>query len=114
MYKAHWIHTFQAANMAEVQDIFQQYGRDYQARHKLPAHVLKAIKGIERCRTSELGYHMDTCEDCGHILYISYNSCRNRHCPKCQALSKERWIEKQKFDLLNVNYFHVVFTIPDT
>jgi hypothetical protein len=69
-------------------------------RHKIPVHVFKAMKGIERCRTSQLGYHKDTCEHCGHILQISYNSCRNRHCPKCQALSKERWIEKQKFDLL--------------
>jgi len=100
--------------MAEVQDIFKEYGGEYQAHHKLPGHVLKSMKGIERCRTSELGYHADVCEDCGNVLHFSSNSCRNRHCPKCQALSKERWIDNQKHSLLNVGYFHVVFTIPDT
>lgn len=100
--------------MAEVQDIFRLYGQSYQEQHKLPAHILKAMKAIERCRTAELGSHTDVCEDCGNVLRISYNSCRNRHCPKCQALSKERWIDSQKHSLLNVGYFHVVFTIPDT
>lgn len=63
------------------------------------------------CRTSELGGHVDECEDCGHTR-ISYNSCRDRHCPKCQTLKKERWLEDRKNDLLPVSYFHVVFTIP--
>ena len=75
-------------------------------------HILKAMSAIEHCRSSDLGGHMDVCGDCGYKR-ISYNSCRNRHCPKCQALSKERWIDGQKNNLLNVGYFHVVFTIPD-
>ena len=71
------------------------------------------MSAIEKCRTSHLGGHIDICESCGSTQ-ISYNSCRNRHCPKCQTLAKERWIDSQKSNLLNVGYFHVVFTIPDT
>jgi hypothetical protein len=64
-------------------------------------------------RTSALGGHIDECDQCGYIS-ISYNSCHNRHCPKCQTINKERWIAARKHDLLDVGYFHVVFTIPDT
>lgn len=99
--------------MPEVQDIFLEYGALYRQEHKLPLHILKAMSAIENCRTSALGGHMDICTECGSTE-ISYNSCRNRHCPICQALAKERWIHKQKSNLLNVRYFHVVFTIPDT
>ena len=73
----------------------------------------KAMSAIQKCRTSQLGGHKDVCDSCGNTQ-ISYNSCRNRHCPKCQTLAKERWIENQKSNLLNIGYFHVVFTIPDT
>jgi hypothetical protein len=69
------------------------------------------MHAIEICRTAELGGHVDQC-DCGHTR-ISYNSCRNRHCPKCQFLRKEKWIEARQRDLLPIPYFHVVFTIPD-
>lgn len=69
------------------------------------------MRAIEVCRTSALGGHKDKCDNCGH-LEISYNSCRNRHCPKCQTLRKERWIEARSEDLLPIQYFHVVFTIP--
>jgi hypothetical protein len=69
------------------------------------------MRAVETCRTAELGGHKEKCADCGHIE-ISYNSCRNRHCPKCQILRKERWIEDRGRDLLPVQYFHVVFTIP--
>ncbi len=99
--------------MVEIQDIFLQHGESYRKKHKLPVHILKAMAAIEKCRTSALGGHKIICEDCGSIQ-ISYNSCRNRHCPKCQALARERWVDKQKNNLLNVGYFHVVFTIPDT
>lgn len=99
--------------MPEVQDIFLMHGNEYRQKHKLPVHILKAMSAIERCRTADLGGHKDVCNECGHTR-ISYNSCRNRHCPKCQTLSKERWIDSQKNNLLNVGYFHVVFTIPDT
>lgn len=70
------------------------------------------MSAIESCRTSKLGGHLDTCDECGHIR-ISYNSCRNRHCPKCQTLAKEKWLDDRKDDLLPVGYFHVVFTIPE-
>lgn len=97
--------------MAEVQDIFRQYGKSYRRAHRPSLAQHKAMSAIERCRTGELGAHVDVCENCGNAQ-ISYNSCRNRHCPKCQMLSKERWIENRKSDLLNVGYFHVVFTLP--
>jgi predicted Zn-ribbon and HTH transcriptional regulator len=99
--------------MIELQDIFLQYGDIYRQNHKLPKNIYKAMSAIEKCRTSALGGHSDACDECGYTK-ISYNSCRNRHCPKCQTLSKERWIEARKEDLLNVKYFHAVFTIPDT
>lgn len=98
--------------MPEVQDIFLMHGNEYRQKHKLPAHILKAMSAIKRCRTADLGGHTDVCNECGYTR-ISYNSCRNCHCPKCQTLSKERSIDSQKNNLLNVGYFHVVFTIPD-
>ena len=99
--------------MPELQDVFREYGEDYRQNHRLPVPALRTMKAIESCRTSELGCHSLVCGDCGHVQ-VSYNSCRNRHCPKCQVLSKERWIAGQTRNLLNVGYFHVVFTIPDT
>lgn len=99
--------------MNEVQDIFRLYGEEYRKTHSLSVPLLKAMSAIEQCRTSQLGAHADVCEDCGHTR-ISYNSCRNRHCPKCQFLARERWFQNRNYDLLNVGYFHVVFTIPDT
>ena len=97
--------------MIEVQDIFRQHCEEYIRNHRLPPHILKTIINIEDCRTSALGGHVDCCEDCGETR-ISYNSCRNRHCPKCQTLAKEKWLESRKNDLLPVSYFHTVFTIP--
>jgi hypothetical protein len=70
------------------------------------------MRAIEICRTAELGGHVDACDHCG-LLRISYNSCRNRHCPKCQGLDKERWLEARKKDLLPTGYFHLVFTLPE-
>lgn len=97
--------------MFEVQDIFAMHGEQYRQNHRLSFVQGKVMTAIERCRTARLGAHIDTCENCGNVG-ISYNSCRNRHCPKCQTLSKERWIENRKHDLLNTGYFHVVFTVP--
>jgi hypothetical protein len=77
----------------------------------LPRNHLRAMRAIEVCRTATLGGHKEKCDHCGH-LEISYNSCRNRHCPKCQTLAKEKWIEARSDDLLPIQYFHVVFTIP--
>ena len=78
---------------------------------KIPIHHVKTLSAIQRCRTAELGGHIDQCDACGH-LKISYNSCRNRHCPKCQGLNKEMWIIQQEDMLLPVAYYHVVFTLP--
>lgn len=96
---------------AEVADIFCKHGHDYRVRNKMPLNHIRTMRAIERCRTAELGGHVDECDSCGRIR-ISYNSCRNRHCPKCQFLKKEKWLEQRKEDLLPVPYFHVVFTIP--
>jgi hypothetical protein len=94
----------------EVADIFHQYGEDYRRSHRMPLNHHRAMRAIEVCRTATLGGHRYK-YSCGHTD-ISYNSCRNRHCPKCQTLQKEKWIEARCEDLLPVQYFHVVFTIP--
>jgi predicted Zn-ribbon and HTH transcriptional regulator len=80
--------------MPEVQDILSQYMGSYLKEHSLSSHTLKTVNALTKCRTSALGGHATICEDCGH-MQMSYNSCRNRHCPKCQTLSKEQWIEKR-------------------
>jgi hypothetical protein len=99
------------AESIEVADIFCKHGHAYRVSRKMPLHHIRTMRAIERCRTAELGGHVDECDCCGHIR-ISYNSCRNRHCPKCQFLKKEKWLEDRKEDLLPIPYFHVVFTIP--
>ena len=96
----------------EVQDIFRQYGPVYQQTHALSREQLQALEAIQTCRTAALGGHVEVCDTCG-VLQISYNSCRNRHCPKCQALRQARWVAERTNDLLNVGYFHVVFTLPE-
>jgi hypothetical protein len=95
----------------ELADIFRQHGAAYRSAHPLPLNHLRVMRAVEVCRTAVLGGHKDRCDSCGHIE-ISYNSCRNRHCPKCQTLRKEKWIEARNDDLLPTQYFHVVFTIP--
>ena len=97
--------------MVEVQEIMKKYGKGYKAEHKLMPHIMKTMDAIEKCRTVALGYHEEVCDECGYTK-ISYNSCRNRHCPKCQSIAREKWVYKREQDLLNVKYFHVVFTIP--
>ena len=79
---------------------------------KFNAWQLRTLDAIKRCRTAALGSHVDGCTNCG-LLRISYNSCRNRHCPKCQGVQRERWIQARESELLPVPYFHVVFTLPD-
>jgi predicted Zn-ribbon and HTH transcriptional regulator len=95
----------------EVADIFREYGEQYRRSHSLPLPDLKVMHAIEVCRTAYLGGHLERCDLCG-FERIAYNSCRNRHCPKCQALAKAEWLEKRKAELLPVEYFHNVFTIP--
>lgn len=95
----------------EMQDIIKKYGKKYKTNHKLWPHVAKAMGAIENCRTEKLGCHEDVCDECGYTK-ISYNSCRNRHCPKCQSIARAKWIEEREAEVLNVKYFHVVMTIP--
>ena len=95
----------------EVGDIFALFGEKYKQEHKLPLQHRSVMFAIEHCRTSVLGGHVDECDHCGH-KQISYNSCRNRHCPKCQGLNRIKWIDKLSSNLLPVRYFHIVFTIP--
>jgi hypothetical protein len=96
----------------EVADIFRQHGYDFRLTHPLSPEQHRVMRAIERCRTAALGGHVDQCDTCGHQR-ISYNSCRNRHCPKCQSLAKARWLDARLAELLPVPYFHVVFTLPE-
>jgi predicted Zn-ribbon and HTH transcriptional regulator len=95
----------------EVADIFRLYGADYRRTHAVSYDQLKAVHHIEICRTAALGGHVGRCDQCG-FEQISYNSCRDRHCPKCQTLAKEQWLNDRKAELLPCGYFHLVFTLP--
>ena len=95
----------------ELADIFRAYGESYRRNHRLPVSHLKVIEAVERCRTAALGGHLQQCDSCG-FERPAYNSCRNRHCPKCQSLAKVKWLDKQKSELLPSGYFHLVFTLP--
>ena len=98
----------------EVADILRRYGDAYRAEHEgaLSSTQRRVTRAITACRTAALGGHLEACEACGHER-ISYNSCRNRHCPKCQSLARAQWIEDRKSELLDCPYFHVVFTLPE-
>ncbi len=97
----------------EIADIFRRHGAAWRAAHA--GHVsldqLKVMSAIETCRTAALGGHVETCEGCRHTR-VAYNSCRNRHCPKCQGAAAREWLAAREADLLPVGYFHVVFTVP--
>ena len=97
----------------EVADVFRDHGPAW--RQANAGHVsldqLKVMSAIERCRTAALGGHVARCEDCAYTT-ISYNSCRNRHCPKCQGAAAREWLAEREAELLPVPYFHVVFTLP--
>ena len=97
--------------MIEVAEIFRKFGGEYRKSHRFPMRMHKAMNAIENCRTAVLGGHIDECESCGHIK-VSYNSCRNRHCPKCQGHKRVEWIQRREADLLPCTYYHVVFTLP--
>ena len=98
-------------NTWEVADIFRLYGKDYQKKNLLSYKELKTMHHITACRTAQLGGHIEQCDNCD-FERISYNSCRDRHCPKCQSMVKEKWLNDRKADLLPCNYFHMVFTLP--
>jgi predicted Zn-ribbon and HTH transcriptional regulator len=95
----------------EVADIFRAYGQDYRQRHCVSSEQYKTMRHIEMCRTAELGGHIETCDRCG-FEQNAYNSCRDRHCPKCQTLVKEKWLNDRKAEVLPCSYFHNVFTLP--
>lgn len=97
----------------EVADIFRAVGRDFieKSRRWLTWQHLKVLRAIEHCRTAALGGHVDSCSQCGHRA-ISFNLCRNRHCPKCQVSARNKWVKLRADELLPVKYFHVVFTLP--
>ncbi|HEX2430727.1 MAG TPA: IS91 family transposase [Aestuariivirgaceae bacterium] len=97
----------------EVADVFHRYAAAWRAAHagQLSLGQLKTMSAIETCRSAALGGHVEACEDCGHSR-IAYNSCRNRHCPKCQGAAARDWLAAREADLLPVGYFHIVFTLP--
>lgn len=100
--------TLAGRQKVEVSDIFRNFGYLLEA---LPSDHTKVVRDITNCRTSVLGGHKLECKSCGHLEY-SFNSCRNRHCPKCQFLAQKRWVNERMNELLPVSYFHIVFTIP--
>src|SRR5881398_3081408 len=101
--------------LLEVADLVRSAGTAFIERNRsvdaLDPHI-KVLLAIARCRTAALGGHIDECTRCGHRATISYNSCRNRHCPKCQTGAREPWIQARRSELLPVPYVHVVFTMP--
>ena len=98
----------------EVADVFRRHGEFFRQKSgaALSAAQRRVMSAIEHCRTAVLGGHVEQCDECEHQR-IFYNSCRNRHCPKCQALARAKWIENRRSELLDTQYFHVVFTVPE-
>jgi hypothetical protein len=98
----------------EVADIFRRYGETYRDKHgaSMSTAQRRVMKAIEVCRTAALGGQIEQCDQCGHQR-ICYRSCRNRHCPKCQSLARAEWIQNRQAELLDCEYFHVVFTVPE-
>ena len=95
----------------ELADIVRAHGYAYQERHALSDEQRDVLWDVEHCRTDVMGGYIEECDDCG-TLRVGYNSCRNRHCPKCQRLAQETWLSQQASQLLPIEYFHVVFTLP--
>lgn len=98
----------------EVADVFRRYGAAYRQQRagSLSRGQRRVMSAIELCRTAARGGHLEQCDSCGHQR-PAYNSCRNRHCPKCQSLARAQWLEERQAELLPVEYFHVVFTVPE-
>lgn len=101
----------EAVRRVDIAEIFRHYGAAYRSRHRLHARQHRAMHAIERCRTPAMGGHLQACDRCGAVV-VRYHSCRDRHCPKCQTLAKERWIEARQAELLATPYYHLVFTLP--
>lgn len=96
----------------EVADVINSHWKEILHSNQFNSWQLRTLDAVRRCRTASLGGHVDLCTNCGHTR-ISYNSCRNRHCPKCQQIQRERWIQARESELLPATYFHVVFTLPE-
>ncbi|MGH7464667.1 MAG: IS91 family transposase, partial [Longimicrobiales bacterium] len=98
----------------EVADVFRRYGAAYREQHgaSMSSAQRRVMTAIEQCRTAALGGHLERCDQCGYERN-AFNSCRDRHCPKCQCLARAQWIENRQSELLEVPYFHVVFTVPE-
>lgn len=99
------------ARRVEIGDIFRRYGPAYRATKCLHPRQRQAMRSIERCRTPAMGGHLQACDHC-NAMVLQFHSCRDRHCPKCQTLAKERWIEARRSELLATPYYHLVFTLP--
>jgi len=100
-------------NNTTVNNIFREHGDAYREKYPgMTVYEKKVMRSIELCRTEELGGRTEVCDKCGHSI-ILYNSCRNRHCPQCQNMKKEKWILDRRKDVLPFTYFHIVFTLPD-
>lgn len=97
----------------EVAEVFRQYAEEYLQKYGASPAQRRVLRDIQNCRTAVLGGHVEACDHCGHQR-IAYNSCRNRHCPKCQGPARARWMQAREAELLPVPYFHVVFTLPET
>lgn len=96
----------------ELADVVRRYTATFKAKHKIHPTQNKVFLAIKICRTAALGGHLERCTDCSGER-IAYNSCRNRHCPKCQGSQRDKWIEARKADLLDCKYYHIVFTLPE-
>jgi len=95
----------------EVADILRQHVHEYRQSYPLLPELRKIVSSLINCRTAYLGGHIERCDKCG-AKRVTYNSCRNRHCPKCQQIPRERWTEARKQELLPISYYHVIFTLP--
>ena len=95
-----------------IQDVFNRFLPEYAQVSNFSERQYLAVKCITSCRTAEMGAHVSECESC-HNTYIHYNSCKNRHCPMCQSMDVDVWIDKQQENVLNTTYFHTVFTLPE-
>lgn len=96
----------------EVAQVIPKFGPPFKSHRKIPTQHLRTLKTLQLCRTAHLGGHVDFCSDCHKVIRLSYNSCRNRHCPKCGGLERQLWIQDRLNELLPLTYYHVVFTIP--
>jgi len=97
----------------EVAEVFRQYAEEYLTKYGAAPEQRRVLRDVQNCRTAVLGGHVEQCDHCRHQR-IAYNSCRNRHCPKCQGPARARWMQAREAELLPVPYFHVVFTLPET